>query len=72
MSIKENLISARALIDTPEKWAAMPVKAAIWYGASQSHNVASQMEDALQSVNGPRGTHPDVIALFDRAIANAH
>ena len=82
MGVKENLIAAKALIDTPDKWAAYP---SIHRAVDLTAPDKDQREDALMALQcklpreWPRKLfgfdvdrpHADVMALFDRAIAAA-
>lgn len=82
-TVKENLIAAKALIDTPEKWIKGELSKNGCYcalGAVQrasNYNVRTKdaLYDALPDVgimtfnDDPNTTHSDIMALFDRAIA---
>lgn len=80
-SVKENLIAARALIDTPEKWKMRGESVvAVFrdldereYGDCRaSLTVAAGLKYQNQLVPHLfNTTHPMVMALFDRAIAAA-
>lgn len=69
-SVKENLIAARALIDTPEKWEAMGKS---WsraiYTATSGWEGYYEAECAV-SAQQVRGIgHASIMNRFDRAIA---
>jgi hypothetical protein len=78
MSVRENLIAARALIDTPEKYDDKGILDAL-LGNGVSIDMFNQMRDTLLAeTNGDveritvwvRGKyHSDIMDLFDRAIA---
>lgn len=70
-SVKENLIAARALIDTPEKWIAMGQS---WsraiYEATGGWQGYFEAECAV-SEQRVRGTgHASILSRFDRAISS--
>lgn len=77
-TVRENLIAARALIDTPEKYDSEGILKAL-LGNGVSIGMFNQMRDALLAVSGSDADritvwvrdkyHADIMALFDRAIA---
>jgi hypothetical protein len=75
-SVRENLIAARALIDTPEKWAVLSITGAMSI-AAPSPEAHGAITDAMTTPFRLLGyfersrstTHADMMALFDRAIA---
>lgn len=87
MTLRDDLIAAKALIDTPEKWTEYyDVHDAIWsvVKAGPDHNARLlRCIDALAEFLPPRFKHPgrygqhrttthaDIMALFDRAIEAA-
>lgn len=82
MTLRDDLIAARALIDTEEKFARIHVIDALDQSlpdpATQSvEDRYAAMLDALRAQHGGnliglgREPHADVLALFDRAIAAA-
>lgn len=73
MSVKENLIKAKALIDTPEKWDAMGRS---WsraiYESTRGWEGYYEAECAI-SAQRVRGIgHASVMSRFDRAIEAAN
>lgn len=69
-TVRDNLIAARALIDTPEKFEAMGLS---WsraiYEATNGWDGYYEAERAV-SLQGVRGTgHSSIMYRFDRAIA---
>ena len=84
-TIKEHLIAARALIDTPEKWmkgafqenncycVLGAVRSVDWRGGLEVIGVLRRSLPEYGSVvefnDDPATTHDDIISLFDRAIA---
>jgi hypothetical protein len=82
MSLKDDLIAAKKLIDTPEKWAedtlpkaviqAIDLNPARWTAARVALLAAIPGHPSLVAFNyDPATTHADVMALFDRAIEAA-
>lgn len=79
MSVKENLIAAKALIDTPEKWKASSIVDAMARADESSGIDFRLMRNALYDQLLPQDqtltgfnrdhSHADIMALFDRAIA---
>lgn len=80
MTVRDDLIAARALIDTPEKFAAIgndpsalfealhdvcPTEARFW-SARETLLAVSNVRTLGSTANWP---HADIMALFDRAIA---
>lgn len=82
MSLADDLRAAKALIDTPEKWAedtlqnavlqAIDLNPARWTAARVALLAAIPGHPSLVAFNyDPATTHADIMALFDRAIAAA-
>ena len=84
-SVRENLIAARALIDTPEKFARTSAFMAVvnggnnaaWLALGQAvptDFVGDEAKEGFtrqyQYTSHPSTTHADILALFDRAIAS--
>ncbi|MBN9332979.1 hypothetical protein [Devosia sp.] len=74
-TVKENLIAAKALIDTPGKWEAMGRSALDALSAVARLGTPDNQSciKALQKAQGKMGTdwsnHREVMERFDRAIA---
>lgn len=80
MSLRDDLIAARALIDTPEK-AQSKEPAPLFEAAHEACETEARfwaVRNALLSASNARSLqsvtdwpHADILALFDRAIAKA-
>lgn len=69
-SVRENLIAAKALIDTPEKWEAMGKShSAAIYHATSNFEDFHHASEAYQSIRLRGLGYSNVLATFDRAIA---
>lgn len=68
-TVKENLIAARALIDTPEKWEAMGMS---WsraiYTATNGWEGYYEAECAISDQRVRGSGHKSILSRFDRAI----
>lgn len=86
MTLRDDLIKAKALIDTPEKWLQGALKrngcfCAMGAGLETrndevlfalQHHLPNPAWDTIPGFNdAPTTTHADIMALFDRAIAAA-
>lgn len=70
MSLKDDLIAAKALIDTPAKLEALGIVGAI-KAASPLNTTAAIRSLQLAGIVGHFRNHPLVMSAFDRAIAAA-
>jgi hypothetical protein len=69
MSVRENLIKAKALIDTPEKWAKIGrSQSAAIYLATSNFDDFHEASEAYASIRLRGIGYDNVIATFDRAI----
>lgn len=69
-TVKENLIAARALIDTPEKWEAAGKSWSVAiFIATGGWDGYSEAEQAFASHPAQLSGHSSVLDRFDRAIA---
>lgn len=77
MSLKDDLIAAKALIDTPEKYSEMRTITAALGEVARDDDTFIEMRTLLRKINGGLligsrlDAHRNVMALFDRAIEAA-
>jgi len=72
MGVRENLIAAKALIDTPEKWEAMGKShSAALYQATNNFDDFHHASEAYHAIRLRGVGYENVIATLDRAIAAA-
>lgn len=73
-TVKENLIAAKALIDTPNKYEMRRARegsaiASAFYEIGCGEDEASALFGALEPFWVPRAPHDGLMMVFDRAIA---
>jgi hypothetical protein len=74
MSVKDNLIAAKALIDTPRKYEMRRARegsaiASAFYEIGCGEEEATSLFIALEPFWVPRAPHDGLMLVFDRAIA---